>query len=197
MPGHDLTPRGSRGCLELLWLPILLSAVFVFLASSVIHTTPLWHRADYSPLPRESEVLSALRPLAPPPGEYMLPFCADRRELGSPQFVEKMRQGPVAMLTVLPNGPFSMAAPLALWFAYLLVVAVLVAGLLGHTLPAGTPYIRVFKLAGVAAFMGYALGLLQNSIWLRRSWANTLRSCLDGLIYAGLTAGTFGWLWPH
>jgi hypothetical protein len=108
-----------------------------------------------------------------------------------------MAQGPVAMITVLPNGPFSMVRPLAQWFVYLLIVAVFVACILGHTLPAGTIYLRVFKLAGVTSFMGYALGLLQNSIWLRRSWGLTLKACCDGLIYAGLTAGTFGWLWPH
>ncbi len=183
--------------LSSLWLPILLSAVFVFIASSVIHLAPLWHRGDYSPIPHEAELLSALRPHAPPPGEYLLPFTTDRKELRSPQFEAKLRQGPVAMITVLPNAPFSMVRPLVQWFVYLLVVALLVACILGHTLPAGTLYLRVFKLAGVTAFMGYALGLIQNSIWLRRPWRLTLTACLDGLIYAGLTAGTFGWLWPH
>ena len=180
-----------------LWLPILLSAVLVFIASSVIHMAPLWHRGDYSAVPRQDEVLAALRPLAPPPGEYILPFCTDRKELGSPEFAEKMRQGPVAMMSVLPNGPFSMARPLVLWFVYLLVVGLFVAVLLAHVLPAGTPYLRVFKLAGLSSFMGYALGLAQNSIWLRRSWLHTAKGWFDGLIYASLTAGTFGWLWPH
>jgi hypothetical protein len=183
--------------LSSLWLPILLSAVFVFIASSVIHMAPLWHRGDYSPVPQEAAVLSALRPIAPPPGEYMLPFTSDRKELSSPQFVAKMRQGPVAMITVLPNEPVSMVRSLAQWLVYLLIVAVFVACILAHTLPSGTAYMRVFKLAGITSFMGYSLGLLQNSIWLRRSWGLTLKSCLDGLIYAGLTAGTFGWLWPH
>jgi hypothetical protein len=183
--------------LSSLWLPILLSAVIVFIASSVIHMAPLWHRGDYAPLPHEAEVLSALRPIAPPPGEYILPFTTDRKELNSPEFAAKMAQGPVAMITVLPNGPFSMVRPLAQWFVYLLIVAIFVASILSHTLPAGTIYLRVFKLAAVTSFMGYALGLLQNSIWLRRSWGLTLKACGDGLIYAGLTAGTFGWLWPH
>ena len=183
--------------LSSLWLPILLSAVFVFIASSVIHMAPLWHRGDFSPVPREEEVLNALRPLAPPPGEYVLPFTTDRKELRSPAFEAKMRQGPVLMMSVLPNGPMSMARPLVLWFLYLAVVAVFVAVVLGHTLPAATPYLRVFKLAGVTAFMGYTLALIQNSIWLRRPWSHALKGCLDGVIYAALTAGTFGWLWPH
>ena len=110
---------------------------------------PLWHRGDYSPVPREAEVLSALRPLALPPGEYILPFTTDREELHSPQFADKMRAGPVAMLTVLPNEPFSMTRPLVQWFVYLLIVGVFVACIAGHTLPAGTLYPRVFKLVGV------------------------------------------------
>jgi hypothetical protein len=180
-----------------LWLPILLSAVFVFIASSVIHMAPLWHRGDLSAVPRQEELRAALRPMALPPGEYMLPFCANRKELDSPEFAEKMRQGPVARMTVLPNEPFSMGRPLVLWFVYLLVVGALVAAVLGHVLPAGTPYLRVFKLAGVTSFMGYALGLAQNSIWLSRPWLHTAKGWFDGVIYAALTAGTFGWLWPH
>ena len=46
------------------------------------------------------------------------------------------------------------------------------------------------------SFAGYSLALLQNSIWLGRSWSTTLKSVFDGLVYALITAGTFGWLWP-
>jgi hypothetical protein len=183
--------------LSALWLPILLSAVFVFIASSVIHMAPLWHRADFSPVPQEAQLLDALRPLAPPPGEYFLPFTKGPKDLKSPEFVARLRQGPVVMMTVLPNGPLGMGRPLAQWFVYLVLVALFVACILAHTLPAGTSYLRVFKLAGISSFMGYALALIQNSIWQRRSWVLTLKGCFDGLIYAGLSAGTFGWLWPH
>lgn len=41
-----------------------------------------------------------------------------------------------------------------------------------------------------------ALALLQNSIWYKRKWSSTLKSMADGLVYALVTAGTFGWLWP-
>ena len=180
-----------------LWLPIVLAAVLVFIASSVIHMLPLWHKSDYAPVPREAEVQAALRPLAPPPGEYFLPFTSDMKAMKAEAFQEKLRAGPVAMLTVLPNGPLSMGGPLLLWFIYLLLVGGFVALIAAHTLDPGTHYPRVFKVTGAVAFGGYALALLQNSIWGRRSWVVTLKSCFDGLIYAGLTAGTFGWLWPH
>jgi hypothetical protein len=179
-----------------LWLPIVLAAVIVFVASSVIHMGPLWHRRDYQGVAREAELMSALRPLAIPPGDYFVPWT-EQKQMKSPEFQEKMKQGPVALLTVLPNGPVSMAKPLALWFVYLLIVGTFSALIASHLLPAGTVYARVFKVVLTTSFMGYALALLQNSIWLRRSWIVTLKGCFDGLIYAALTAGTFGWLWPQ
>jgi hypothetical protein len=179
-----------------LWLPVVLAAVFVFIASSVIHMAPLWHRNDFQGMAHEAEVANALRPLNLAPGEYMLPWCAPK-DRKSPEFAERMKQGPVAMLSILPNGPMSMARPLALWFVYLLIVGVFSALIAAHTLPAGTLYPRVFKVVLTASFMGYALALLQNSIWFRRPWSASFKGCFDALIYAALTAGTFGWLWPH
>jgi hypothetical protein len=180
-----------------LWLPIVLSAVIVFVASSVIHMTPLWHKNDYPKMPREAEVLDALRPLAIPPGDYFIPRASGMKEMRSPEFKEKMKRGPVAVLTVMPNGEMAMGRSLVQWFAFLIVVGLFVAIVTCRTLPVGTPYPRVFKVAGTIAFMAYSLALCELSIWYRRSWSLTLKSAFDGLIYAALTAGTFGWLWPR
>ena len=179
-----------------LWLPILVAAVIVFIASSVIHMAPLWHRNDYQGLPRENDAIATLRPMNLEPGDYFIPWT-EPKNMKSPEFQERMKQGPVALLSVLPNGPLVMAKPLAQWFVYLVIVCVFAALIAGHLLSRGTIYPRVFKVVLAASFMGYALALLQNSIWMRRSWVITFKGCFDGLIYAGLTAGTFGWLWPH
>ena len=180
-----------------LWLPILVSAVIVFVASSVIHMGPFWHRGDFAPMPRESEVLGALRPLAIPPGDYFIPRASGMQEMRSAEFKDKMRQGPVAVLTVMPNGMLSMRRSLVQWFVFLIVMGIFCAYIAGRTLPGGTPYPRVFQIVGATAFIGYALALCELSIWYRRSWSLTLKAALDGLIYAALTGGTFGWLWPH
>jgi hypothetical protein len=29
-----------------------------------------------------------------------------------------------------------------------------------------------------------------------KPWTNGIKDMIDGLIYAGMTAGSFGWLWP-
>lgn len=184
--------------LQTLWLPILLSSVFVFVASSIIHMAlPWWHKGDYATLPREDKVMEALRPLAPPPGDYMVPQPSSFAEMRTPAFLEKLKQGPVMVLTVLPNGMMNMGKSMALWFLYLLAVAVLSGYVTCHALPIGARYTAVFRIVGVTSFLGYSAALWQMTIWYRRSLGATLRATLDGVIYAGLTAGTFGWLWPR
>jgi hypothetical protein len=179
-----------------LWLPILVSAVFVFVSSSILHMVIPWHKSDYRALPGEDQVLDAFRTWKVPPGDYMAPRPAGREDMRSPAFVEKMKRGPVLVLTVIPGGG-SFATNLVLWFCYAIAISVFAAYITGRALAPGTDYIQVFRFAGATAFIGYAAGLWQMSIWYRRSWLTTIKSTIDGLIYALLTAGTFGWLWPR
>lgn len=179
------------------WLPIVLSAVAIFLVSAIIHMGPFWHRTDYPKIPNEDGVMDALRPLAIPPGDYMVPRCTTQAEMKAPEFQEKLRRGPVMIVTVLPNGMMSMGRSLGLWFAYLLVVALATACVAGRVYPPGTEYLTVFRLVGTIAFLGYAAALWQMWIWYHRSLAVTIKSTIDSVIYALVTAGVFGWLWPR
>ena len=180
-----------------LWLPILLSSVIVFLVSSLIHMASTWHKGDYRKLPNEDRVMDALRPLAIPPGDYMMPRPSSAQDMRSPEFVEKMKKGPVMILTVVPNGPTAMGKKLILWFLYSALVGFFAAYVAGRALPVGTEYIRVFRFIGATAFIGSSVALWQMSIWYHRAWSTTFKATVDGLIYALLTAGTFGWLWPR
>ena len=45
--------------------------------------------------------------------------------------------------------------------------------------------------------MAYGVGPLVDSIWKGQPWSATLKSVFDGLLYALVTAGVFGWLWPR
>jgi len=179
-----------------LWLPILVSAVFVFIASSVIHMWIGWHNQDYPKLAQEDKVMEVLRPLALTPGDYMVPRASSMKDMASPEFTEKRTKGPVMVLTVMPNGASGMGASLAMWFVYSLVVSLFAGYIASRSLAPGAHYIRVFQIVGATAFIGYALALWQMSIWYRRKWRTTIIANIDGLIYALLTAGTFGWLWP-
>ena len=182
--------------LSALWLPIVAAAVLVFLASSVIHMLSPWHKSDYPRLANEDAVMDALRPLAIPPGDYFVPRPRSREEMSAPAFLEKVQRGPVVMMTVMPSGSMSMGRNLALWFAYVLVVSLFAAYVASRAVPAGASYLEVFRFAGVSAFLAYSVALWQMSIWYRRGWTITLKATVDGLIYALLTAGVFGWLWP-
>jgi hypothetical protein len=183
--------------LTALWLPILLSAVFVFIASSVLHMVTAWHKNDYRGVPQEDQVVAALGPMAIPPGDYMLPRPKSMEEMRSPAFAEKMRQGPVMVMTVMPNGVTAMGGLLTKWFVYLLVVAFIAGGMASHVLPPGADRHLILHTTGMAAFLGYALALWQAAIWYRRSMGTTVRSTIDGLIYGLITGATFAWLWPR
>ena len=70
-------------------------------------------------------------------------------------------------------------------------------GVAAHTVTPWAPYRHVFRVVGTAAFMAYGVGTLANGIWKGQPWSVVGKEAFDGLIYALLTAGTFGWLWPH
>jgi len=179
-----------------LWVPILLSAVIVFVASSVIHMLLPIHKSDFRKLPDEDGVMDALRKAGVGPGDYMFPHAGSMADLKSPAFTEKRTRGPVASMTVMESGPVSMGPSLAQWFLYCVVVGVFAAYVAGRALEPGAHYLKVFRFAGVTAFVGYSLALWQNTIWYKRAWTTTLKANVDGLVYGLLTAGTFGWLWP-
>jgi hypothetical protein len=178
-----------------LWLPILLSAVLVFVVSSVIHMALGYHKHDWQKLPAEDEVLEALRKFRLPPGDYMAPRPGSSAEANSPGFKARWEKGPRLVMTVLPSAP-GMGRQLILWFLYAAVVSVFAAYVAGVVLAPGTEYLAVFRITGAVAFAGYALALWQAAIWYGRNMTYTLLSTLDGLVYALVTGGTFGWLWP-
>ncbi len=181
--------------IALLWLPIIAAAVIVFVASSIIHMGPFWHRGECPALPDQDRMQDALRPFNLAPGEYMLPRAKDMKSMQDPAFVEKLKRGPVVLMTVIPSGPMTMSKHLVQWFIYTVVVSVFTAYLAHATLPPDATYLQVFRVAGTTAFLAYAVGLWQQSIWFSRPWSSTGKHTLDGLIYGLLTGGTFGWLW--
>ncbi len=177
-------------------LPILLAAVLVFVASSVIHMFLPYHRTDYARLPDEDGLANTLRPLAIPPGEYMMPFAEDPSERKDPDWIEKMKTGPVAIVTVFPPGAPAMGAQLAQWFLYCVVVGILAAYVTGRALGPGSPDVAVFRFAGAISFIAYTVAHWQSSIWYRRAWSTNIKNTFDGAVYSILTAAAFTWFWP-
>ncbi len=106
-----------------LWVPILLSAILVFVASSIIHMLIQWHKGDYKALQNEDEVRAAIRKGNPPPALYILPFCSDMKKMGEPEMQKKYTEGPNAVLTIIKPGLPSMGPMLGKWFVYNLFIS--------------------------------------------------------------------------
>jgi hypothetical protein len=179
-----------------LWLPILLSAVFVFIVSSIFHMVIPIHKGDFRKLPGEDKVLAEMRAQGLLPGSYAFPCCESMKEMGSPEMTAKCNLGPVGFMTVMPNGPCNMGKSLVLWFLYSVLIGVLVAYVAGLGLSRGAAFMPVFRLAGTAGILGYAVGALPDSIWKGQKGSITLKFVFDGVVYGLVTGATFAWLWP-
>ncbi|MHC4909560.1 MAG: hypothetical protein ACYTF9_07580 [Planctomycetota bacterium] len=179
-----------------LWLPILLSAVFVFIASSVMHMVLPIHKGDHKKLPNEGQVLEAMRSSGVGPGVYMFPGCDTMKEMNTPEMAAKLKLGPVGWLTVIPNGGWKMGTALTGWFIYSIVIGAIVAYIGWFAIGATGTYLEAFRVTGAAAVLGYSIGAVNESLWRGQPWSVSFKFVFDGLVYALLTAGTFGWLWP-
>lgn len=179
-----------------LWLPILLAAVLVFVVSSIIHMVLPYHWSDWDPVPEEDAVMAELRRVGIGTGNYAVPHAGSMTAMKEAAYVEKKERGPVAIITVVPSGAGGMGKQLALWFLYSVVVGIFAAYIAGRALSPGADYLQVFRFTGSAAFLAYAVGGWHESIWWGRKWSTTVKNSIDGLVYALVTAGAFGWLWP-
>jgi hypothetical protein len=178
-----------------LWLPILLSALLVFVASSVIHMLLGYHASDFAKLPNEDATMDVLR--SAPPGDYFLPYARNSEERKDPAYQEKAKRGPVGVVTIMRvEMPRSFFRSLILWFVYAILVSTFAAYIASRALGAGTEYLEVFRFTATAAFLGYGIGVIQQSIWWGKKWSATVKTVIDGLVYGLLTGGVFGWLWP-
>ena len=177
-------------------LPIVLSAVLVFIASALVWMVLPHHKTDWKALPNKEAVRSALNAQKAGPGQYMIPFM---RMGGPPDQAaqKKMEEGPCGLLRIRPAGHTGMGPMLVQSFIYYLLVSFVVAYLASRTIPHGTNYLYVFRAVGTTAWLGYGFAVIPDSIWFGRPWSEAVKNLADALLYACLTAGAFGWLWPR
>lgn len=183
--------------LSQLLLPVVLSAVLVFISSSLIHMVLKWHNRDYGKLSNEDEVRAAINRGSPAPGQYIMPWAMGPEQCKEPEFQKKFAEGPIATVYLKATGMPKMGPMLGQWFVLNLVISFFVAYLASRTLPAGTPYLRVFQVTGCAGFLAYSMGEIPGAIWMGKPWSVTIKDVADGLIYGLMMGGAFGWLWPQ
>ena len=177
------------------WIPVLVAAVVVFFASSVIHMALKYHRKDLLGLPQEEAIRSALKGTAA--GQYMFPYCDDMKEMRSEAMQRKFTEGPVGIVTLRNPGMINMGPLLTQWLVYCLVISLICAYIAHATLPVGSEYLKVFQVVGTTAWLGYGGSAISQGIWQSRPWSTVAKDLFDGLVYGLLTAGVFGWLWPR
>jgi hypothetical protein len=179
-----------------LWLPVIVSAVVVFVASSVLHMVLKYHKSDHNPLPNDDAVREVLGKGNLAPGVYMTPHCNDMKELKEPAVKEKFEKGPVAILSILPKGGPAMGKSLTLWFLFCFLVSFVAAYTARHTLQPGADGLLVMRITGTVAFAAYALSEITDTIWKGQPWSTTVKFLLDGTIYSLLTGIVFRLMWP-
>jgi hypothetical protein len=179
-----------------LWMPILLGAFLAWVASALIHVVAKYHNSDYQSLSNEEEVMNAVRNGSPKLGIHTLPFCTDMSEMNNPEVQEKFKKGPVAIVTVLPNGLPNMGKLMPQQIAFFLVGCIIIAYCAKLALPAGADYMVVFRFVGTLGFLAFGWAQIPMSIWYGHPWSTTAKYLLDAFIYGLVVAGCFAWLWP-
>lgn len=182
--------------LAALWLPIVLSAVFVFVVSSVLHMVVQWHKDDYRKLADEDGVLDAMRKLGVSAGQYMFPSAGSMKEFGTPEMQAKFKRGPVGTLIVRSPAGINMGKALLQWFVFCVFVGFFVAYATSINLGPGAEGMRVFRVAGTVAMLCYSFSSVPDSIWKGVSWSTTAKFVVDGVLYGLATGAAFAWLWP-
>jgi hypothetical protein len=179
-----------------LWLPIVVSAVVVFILSALAWTVMPHHKKDFTGLPNADAVQAVMRENPPTPGQYAIPWVSERTAMEDPKVKEQMQRGPRAYITIVPNGMPAMGPMMAKSVVFYLIVSLLVAYVTWHAVQPGAEYLAVFRIAGTVASMSYILATVPDAIWFGRPWGNFGRQALDGLVFGLATGGVFGWLWP-
>ena len=179
--------------LGMLWLPILVSAVIVFIASNILWMVlPFWHHKDYSNLATSDAVVAALKDA--PSGQYMVPSVNWGKMTDEQKAA--VQKGPGGLLLLRNPMQFSMGSALTTYFVFNIVVIAIIAYVGSFSLGVGAKYPQVFRVIASAGILGYSFHTVSDSIWYGRPWSSTIKFIIDGIIYGLLIGGTFGWLWP-
>jgi hypothetical protein len=178
-----------------LWLPIIVSAVVVFIASFLAWMVLPHHKPDWKTLPDQQSVLEKLRSLNLSPGLYMFPCYGERKNMKDPEFRKMWEEGPHGTL-IMREGKPSFGLNLTLVFIFYLVVGIFVGYVGTVALEPGAAFRTVFRVTGTVAVTAYVLGGIPNAIFFGRTARSILMDIIDGIVYGILTGLIFAWLWP-
>jgi hypothetical protein len=183
-----------------LWLPILVSAVLVFVLSAVTHMFLPARKTEWGRLAKEGDVQAALRGVTP--GLYAFPALSTPGERPTPEDMKRWAVGPSGWLSLVPAGPINMGRNLGLSLLMNLFVSFSVAYVATLTLGSVPlqmfPHERVvFRVVSTIGFLAYAIGPAYEAIWYWKPFKSLAYTVLDALLFGLAMGATFGWLWPR
>jgi hypothetical protein len=177
--------------LTALWLPIIVSAVVLFLMSSVAWTMLPHHNRDYSGMPDEGAQMATLRIWNLAPGRYLIPYAGSHKNARSEDFQKKWKEGPNGSLTIF--APLNMGRNLGLTFLFFLTTSSVLAYLGWVALGTSAEFMHVFRVMGTAGVLTFTAASVPNDIWFRRP---LLTNLIDGIAYGVVCGLIFASLWP-
>ena len=177
-----------------LWLPILLTTVGIWMASTIIWTVMPHHAKDFSPVPNEDAFLSALKGLTLPQGSYQFPHCGSHKNSRDPEFQRKWKEGPAGTINVMKCD--GMGKNIILTVVVQLLASTITAYLGSLVLARGLDFMPVFRFFATAGVLTWCFASLPNQIWFGASRNVKVACVIDGVIYAAITGAIFAALWP-
>jgi hypothetical protein len=182
-----------------LWLPIVVSAVLVFVLSAATHMLLPARKTEWGRLAKEGDVQAALRGLTP--GLYAFPASSTPGENPTPEDMKRWAAGPSGWLSLVPAGPINMGRNLGLSLLMNLFVSFTAAYIATLTLGSVPlqlfPHERVvFRVISTIGFIAYFAGPIYEAIWYWKPFRSLAMGAVDALLY-GLAMGvTFSMMWP-
>lgn len=175
-----------------LWAPILAATLVLWILSTLFWTVLPHHENDFSPLPDEDSLMSAIRETEIPAGRYMFPFLR-HSDLKNPALVEKYTNGPRGTIVLwdIPNMGKNIGLTVLYFFIVTVVMAYIAWETLGNTQPG---FSRVFQIVGAMALLVYCSSGQMHAIWFPRRMRMDF---FDGIAYGLATGLAFAFLWPN
>ena len=176
-----------------LWLPIVASAVLLFVLSAASHMALPWRRNEWGRITESEALQASLEGLRP--GLYAFPAAPDPKQQMTKEWRDRWAKGPSGWLTIAPRAPVDMGRNMALSVVAYLLVACLAAYVAWHALGPAPHGRAVFRLVGTLGFMSFGVGTVFESIWYHRPWRAYASDALDALLSGLVMAAAFAWLW--
>lgn len=187
--------------LSQLWLPIVVSAVAVWIAGAVIWMAMPHHKKDMLELPNRTEAIEKIRSLGLPPGNYMFPAGGCSKEtMKDPEVQRCWKEGPLGYISLWKTPP-KMGGNMIGTFCVHVVVSVLVGYLAWVTIGGGAAGLaglgaepgfgRIFQVAGTAGILAYAFSHVPNGLWFGASKRAIAMNIVDGVVYGLIMGAVF------